>query len=303
MTFFPDGVLFFPVTPFSRRGGVDAGALREHVQSRLSHGAAGVFAACGTGEFHAMTTSEINEVVTTAVEAVNGEVPVVAGAGGTLGNAIETARMATDAGADALLLMPPYLVKGTQAGVVAWVRAIADEAGIPVIVYHRDAARLTREAMIDLLEDERVLGIKDGVGDVGLMQQITAWADTRARPAVFFNGQLTAEVSQSAYRAIGVDRYSSAVFAMHPPIALAFHAALRDGDDARRALLIREFFTPFVNLRDETAGFAVSLIKAGVRLRGHDVGPVRPPLVEPSSDQLRRLSELLTRADELVTGA
>lgn len=75
------GVLFFPVTPFSPSGAVDTAKLREHIGSRLSYQPGGVFPACGTGEFHALDIEEIRAVVTTGVSAVNGQVPVIAGAG------------------------------------------------------------------------------------------------------------------------------------------------------------------------------------------------------------------------------
>ncbi|MGA8787726.1 MAG: dihydrodipicolinate synthase family protein, partial [Paenarthrobacter sp.] len=86
-----DGVLFFPVTPFAEDGTVDVALLKEHITSRLPFGPGGVFPACGTGEFHALSIDEIRTVVTAAVEAVAGAVPVVSGAGGPLGHAIAAA--------------------------------------------------------------------------------------------------------------------------------------------------------------------------------------------------------------------
>jgi 5-dehydro-4-deoxyglucarate dehydratase len=142
--------------------------------------------------------------------------------------------------------------------------------------------------------------VKDGVGDVALMQRFVLTARETGRQILFFNGLLTAEMSQSAYRAIGVPRYSSAVFAMAPEIATAYFRAERDGDGATRDRLLTGFYGPLVALRDETPGFAVSLIKAGLRLRGEAVGSVRPPLVDPSPEQLDRLAALLDRGRELA---
>ncbi len=67
-----DGVLFFPVTPFTPEGTVDVDVLKEHISSRLPFGPGGVFPACGTGEFHALSIDEVRTVVTAAVEAVAG---------------------------------------------------------------------------------------------------------------------------------------------------------------------------------------------------------------------------------------
>ena len=58
--------------------------------------------------------------------------------------------------------------------------------------------------------------------------------------------------------------------------------------------------TPFVELRDKGQGYAVSLVKAGVRLRGLDVGEVRPPLHEPAGDHLKQLAQLIERGQALL---
>jgi 5-dehydro-4-deoxyglucarate dehydratase len=146
-----------------------------------------------------------------------------------------------------------------------------------------------------------VIGFKDGVGDIGTTQLVVlAVRDTGREDFLFFNGLLTAEVTQAAYRAIGVPLYSSAVFAMAPEIANGFYAAYTDGDEARREELLREFYRPLVALRDQVPGYAVSLIKAGVRLGGLPVGGVRAPLVDPTPEHERALAELLARGRELV---
>lgn len=288
-----DGVLFFPVTPFTAAGAPNLDVLAEHVASRLPFAPGGVFPACGTGEFHALSAGEVLDVVRTTVQAVEGRVPVIAGAGGPLGHAIELARGAADAGADGLLLLPPYLVSGTTTGLVAWVEAVAAASDLPVIVYHRGTARYTADAVTRLAENPKVVGFKDGTGDIGLAQEIVLAAAATGRDWAFFNGLLTAELSQGAYRGIGVPLYSSAAFAMIPELAALHYRADVDGDEGIRMSLLREFYTPLVRLRDETPGFGVSLIKAGLRLRGVDVGSVRPPLVDPAPEQEARLAALL----------
>ncbi|MFP5316136.1 MAG: 5-dehydro-4-deoxyglucarate dehydratase [Actinomycetes bacterium] len=295
------GVLFFPVTPFSPSGSVDPGMLREHIESRLPHQPGGVFPACGTGEFHALDLEEIRAVVTTAVRAVNGQVPVVAGTGGPLGHARAAARAAEEAGADALLVLPPYLVKGPTDGLIAYVEAVAAASGLPVIIYHRANGAFTADAVARLAANPKVVGFKDGVGDVGLAQEIvTAVAATGRTDFQFFNGLLTAELSQGAYRGLGIPLYSSAAFAMAPEIATAYYRAYIGNDEPARHRLIEGFYAPLVRLRDQTPGFGVSLIKAGLRLDGLDVGSVRPPLVDPSESQLVELKAILAAGRELA---
>lgn len=300
LTFRP-GVMFFPVTAFDASGAVDAAVTARHIRAGIDAGAAAVFAACGTGEFHALGTDEYATVLTAASAAVAGEVPLIGGAGGPLGHAITVGRAAREAGADALLVLPPYLVGGTQTGLIAYVEQIAEASGLPVVIYHRGAAQFTVDSIRHLMRDRRIIGIKDGVGDVALMQQFVLTAHAEGRDdLLFFNGLLTAEASQAAYSAIGVPRYSSAVFAMAPRIASAFLAAHEDGAIAAQHALLTEFYLPLVALRDTTPGYAVSLIKAGLRLRGMHVGSVRAPLVDPSPEHLERLAAILERGDALA---
>lgn len=296
-----DGVLFFPVTPFTPDGEVDVAILKEHITSRLPFGPGGVFPACGTGEFHALSIEEVRTVVTAAVEAVGGQVPVVAGAGGPLGHALAAARAAEEAGADALLVLPPYLVTGPSAGLVAYIEAVADASNLPVIVYHRGTAKYTAASMTRLAANPKVIGFKDGLGDVGLAQEIVSAIKATGRSDfALFNGLLTAELSQGGYRGLGIPLYSSAAFAMAPEIAKAYYDAYMAGDEVRRNALLEGFYAPLVRLRDQTPGFGVSLIKAGLRLGGLPVGSVRPPLVDPSEDQLLQLKSILAKGYELA---
>jgi 5-dehydro-4-deoxyglucarate dehydratase len=299
-----DGILFFPVTPFAAHGRVDTTVLDQHLATALAHGPGGVFPACGTGEYHALSASEAALVTRTTVAAVAGRVPVVAGAGGPLGHALEVARAAADAGADALLVLPPYLVSGPQPGLAAYVEAIAAAADLPVVVYHRANASYTVDTVRRLVANPRVIGFKDGVGDIGTAQLIVrAVAEEGRDDFAFFNGLLTAELTQAAYRGIGIPLYSSAAFAMAPDIANAYYRAYVGGDEDRRRALLDAFYAPLVALRDETPGFGVSLIKTGLRLGGLPVGGVRPPLVDPTPAQERRLAEILDAGRALVEPA
>ncbi|MEU1972644.1 5-dehydro-4-deoxyglucarate dehydratase [Microbacterium sp. NPDC019599] len=297
-----DGILFFPVTPFDAQVRVDTDVLEQHLSGSLAHAPGGVFPACGTGEFHALSATEVATVVRTAIAAVGGRVPVVAGAGGPLGHALEVARSAADAGADALLVLPPYLVSGPQPGLVAYVEAIAEASPLPVVVYHRGTAQYSVDAVRRLAANPKVVGFKDGVGDIGTAQLIVrAVAETGRHDLAFFNGLLTAELTQAAYRGIGIPLYSSAAFAMAPEIANAYYRAYVDGDEDRRLELLDGFYTPLVRLRDETPGFGVSLVKAGLRLGGLPVGGVRPPLVDPTPAQEEQLAAILEAGRALVS--
>ncbi|MEU3250344.1 5-dehydro-4-deoxyglucarate dehydratase [Streptomyces sp. NPDC006997] len=297
----PSGPLFFPVTAFGPDGAVDLDVYRAHVRRGVEAGAAAVFTCCGTGEFHALTPEEFEACVRAAVEESGGRVPVLAGAGYGTALAVRYARLAAAAGADGLLAMPPYLVVAGQEGLLRHYREIAAATALPVIVYQRDNAVFTPDTVVELARTDGVIGLKDGLGDLDLVQRVVSAVRTRAPGGfLYFNGLPTAEQTQLAYRAVGVPLYSSAVFCFAPEIALAFHRALETGDRATADRLLDGFYGPFVELRARGRGYAVALVKAGVRLRGLDVGEVRPPLHEPGDDHVKQLAHLIERGHALL---
>ncbi|MFC9961217.1 5-dehydro-4-deoxyglucarate dehydratase [Streptomyces nigra] len=297
----PGGPLFFPVTAFGPDGSVDLDTYRTHVRRGVEDGAAAVFACCGTGEFHALTPEEFQACVRAAVEAAEGRVPVVAGTGYGTALAVRYAALAEEAGADGLLAMPPYLVVAGQEGLLRHYRTLAASTALPVIVYQRDNAVLTPDTVVELARTDGIIGLKDGLGDLDLMQRTVSAVRTEASgDFLYFNGLPTAEQTQLAYRALGVTLYSSAVFCFAPEIALAFYRALHNGDEDTAGRLLDGFYRPFVELRAQGPGYAVALVKAGVRLRGLDVGEVRPPLHEPAEDHLKQLAQLIERGHTLL---
>ncbi|WP_194904292.1 5-dehydro-4-deoxyglucarate dehydratase [Catenulispora rubra] len=301
-----DGLLFFPVTPFhrlddGRAAGVDLDAFASHVASRVDlrdtpiGGPAAVFAACGTGEFWTLRLDEYTDVVRTAVATAAGRVPVIAGVGYGVEIAKGYAAAAEAAGADGLLVLPPYLVNGTQAGLRDHYTAVAAATSLDIIIYQRDNAIFTPESAAELAGVPNIVGFKEGKGDVDLMQRIVSAVRQRhGYDALhFLNGLPTAELSQLAYAGVGVTNYSSAAFCFAPDIAMAFYSAYRNHDAVLTAELIDRFYKPLVELRNQGVGYAVSLVKAGVRLDGLDVGPVRPPLSEARPDHVEQLAGLI----------
>ncbi|WP_405809075.1 5-dehydro-4-deoxyglucarate dehydratase [Streptomyces sp. NBC_00210] len=296
------GPLFFPVTAYGPDGALDLDAFRAHVRNGIDSGAAAVFACCGTGEFHALTPEEFGECVAAAVAETAGEVPVVAGVGYGTALALQYARIAEAAGADGLLAMPPYLVVADQPGLLHHYTALAEGTSLDVIVYQRDNAVFTPETVVELAQVDGIIGLKDGHGDLDLMQRIVSAVrrELPDRDFLYFNGLPTAELTGLAYRGIGITLYSSAVFAFAPDIALAFHRALATGDDKTVGRLLDGFFVPLVELRSLGRGYAVSLVKAGVRLGGLEVGEVRPPLSEPLDIHIKALAALIERGRALL---
>jgi 5-dehydro-4-deoxyglucarate dehydratase len=289
-----NGLLFFPITPYQDDGNVDLAELAAHIKRGVDAGAGGVFVACGTGEFSALEPGEYADSVAAAVETAAAQVPVFAGAGGPVRTARRFADLALGAGAAGILLLPPYLTEASGAGLVGYVREATRE-DLPAIVYNRANARFNEESAAQVARLPQVIGLKDGAGDLDLMSRIVRAVrdEVDDQSFLFFNGMPTAEVTQRAYRAIGVPLYSSAAFAFAPRVALAYYDALERDDQATLAALDRAFYHPLARLRAKGSGYAVSLIKAGAELAGYTSGGVRPPLTEVAPAHREELARIL----------
>ncbi|MGW1592635.1 5-dehydro-4-deoxyglucarate dehydratase [Streptomyces sp. NPDC002343] len=291
------GVLSFPLTAFHDDGTLDADGFRAHVAGRLATAPGALFPACGTGEFFSLDEDEYRTVVSVAVREAAGRVPVVAGTGYGWAQAARFARIAEEAGADALLVLPHYLTEAPQDGLAAQLEHLAARTRLPLVAYQRGQVSYTAGTLRRVARIPNVIGLKDGHSDLDRLQRLTLAAPDGF---LFFNGAATAEIQARAYAAVGVPAYSSAVHAFAPEIAGAFFAALRAGDHGTVDELLRGFYVPFVELRDRVPGYAVSLVKAAARLRGHRVGPVRAPLADPAPADLADLKALLTAGLDLV---
>jgi 5-dehydro-4-deoxyglucarate dehydratase len=291
------GVLSFPLTSFHEDGSLAPEGCRAHVAAQLETAPGAVFPACGTGEFFSLDEDEYRQVVTIAVEEAGGRVPVVAGIGYGWAQAVRFARIAEEAGADALLVLPHYLVAAPQDGLVAQLEQIAARTRLPLIAYQRGQVAFTADSLRSIARIPNVIGLKDGHSDLDRLQRLTLAAP---EDFLFFNGASTAEIQARAYATVGVPAYSSAVHAFAPEIANAFFTALQKEDLATVETLLRDFYVPLVELRDRVPGYAVSLVKAAARLRGRPVGPVRAPLTDPSAADLADLKALLTTGLDLV---
>jgi 5-dehydro-4-deoxyglucarate dehydratase len=285
------GLLSFPLTDFDAKGDFNARGYAQRLEWLAPYGASALFAAGGTGEFFSLTGDEYPHVIRTAVQTCKGKVPIIAGAGGPTRFAMACAQAAEEAGAHGILLLPHYLTEAGQEGLAAHVEAVCRSVKFGVIVYNRGVCRLQPDTLARLAERcPNLVGFKDGIGDIELMVSIYQKMGDRF---AYLGGLPTAEVYAAAYKALGTPVYSSAVFNFIPKTAMAFYEAVRTDDHATQHRLLREFFMPYLELRNRMPGYAVSIVKAGARLVGHDAGPVRPPLTDLKQDELDRLQALI----------
>jgi 5-dehydro-4-deoxyglucarate dehydratase len=285
------GLLSFPVTHFGDNLEFQPKPYQEHIAWLLSHKPAGLFAAGGTGEFFSLTLSEFSSVVRAAVGQTAKQVPLVAGCGYGTAMAKEFAKAAEDAGADGILLLPPYLVGSEQAGLAAHVEAVCASTKLGVIMYNRDNAVLD-DASLELLchRCPNLVGFKDGVGDIERMTRIYARLGDRL---TYIGGLPTAETFALPYLELGVTTYSSAIFNFLPNFALEFYAAVRRRDHAAVFAGLRELVLPYIQIRNRRKGYAVSIVKAGMKAVGRAAGPVRSPLTDLTEAEQQELAKLI----------
>ena len=285
------GLLSFPLTDFDTNGDFNAKAYAARLEWLAPYGATALFAAGGTGEFFSLTAEEYPAIIQTAVDVCRGKVPIIAGAGGPTRFAIQCAQAAERAGAHGVLLLPHYLTEAGQEGLIAHVEAVCKSVTFGVIVYNRNVCKLTPDSLAILAERcPNLIGFKDGVGDIELMSSIYMRMGDRF---AYLGGLPTAEVYAAAYKALGTPVYSSAVFNFIPKTAMQFYEAVRTDDMATQHRLLRQFFMPYLEIRNRGQGYAVSIVKAGAALVGHPAGPVRPPLTDLKPAELEALRGLI----------
>jgi 5-dehydro-4-deoxyglucarate dehydratase len=287
------GLLSFPITDFAANGDFRADTYAKRLEWLAPYGATALFAAGGTGEFFSLEPTEYAQIIRTAVDTCTGVVPILAGAGGPNRVAIQYAQEAERLGAKGILLLPHYLSEANQDGVAAHVDQVCKAVKIGVVVYNRNVCRLQPHHLEKLAADNpNLIGYKDGLGDIELMVSIRRRLGDRFS---YLGGLPTAEVYASAYKAMGVPVYSSAVFNFIPKTAMDFYRAVAADDHATVNRLLDTFFLPYLELRNLGAGYAVSIIKAGARIVGHDAGPVRPPLLDLKPAESERLAALIAK--------
>ena len=285
------GLMSFPVTDFDAQGNFRPDTYAARLEWLAPYGASALFAAGGTGEFFSLTGDEYPAIIKTAVDTCRGKVPIIAGAGGPTRFAMACAQEAERLGAHGILLLPHYLSEAGQEGLIKHVQAVCNSVQFGVIVYNRNVCKLTAESLAILADRcPNLIGFKDGVGDIEAMVSIYQRLGSRF---AYLGGLPTAEVYAAAYKALGAPVYSSAVFNFIPKTAMDFYRAVAADDRATQHRLLHDFFMPYLAIRNRAPGYAVSIVKAGARIVGHDAGPVRPPLTDLRPDEVDQLAALI----------
>lgn len=176
-------------TPFAADGALDLDAFSRLLEYQLQGGTQGVVVAGSTGEAHMLEEDEFEQLLSTAVQVVAGRVPVIAGTGeaGTA-KTIRLTQRAGELGADAALVVTPFYVRPTQAGLVQHFLQVAERGSLPIILYNvpsRTGCDLLPSSVAALRDDPGILGIKEAVGDPS---RIRALAELGRADFVYLSG-------------------------------------------------------------------------------------------------------------------
>jgi 4-hydroxy-tetrahydrodipicolinate synthase len=276
-------------------GDVDEPTLRRYTEFLVDGGVHGLFPCGSIGEFTSLTAGQRRRVVETVVDA-SGDVPVYAGCGDTSLAAVrEHVDAAAAAGADAAVVVTPYYLSTTQAGLERFLRAVADDAALPVVLYNipgltgQDVAVETVRA---LATHENVVGIKDTTGDVGRLFDLVA-----ETPADFRVLQGSTDLAVASLDA-GADGLVAGPANFLPAAVASLVESHRDGDREAAARTMQERLVPVVRAMATVPTAAA--VKHLVGVAGHDVGDPLPPLPELSPDDralLERRFEQAVAAD------
>jgi 4-hydroxy-tetrahydrodipicolinate synthase len=276
-------VLTAMITPLADDGTIDlAGAqeLAAHLVDRGAHD--GVVVAGTTGESPTVTDAEQRAVLEAVLDAVGDRAVVVAGVGtNDTAHSIEKARDAERLGAHGLLVVTPYYNKPPQAGLLRHFTAIADSTDLPVMLYDippRVVVPIEVETLVRAAEHPKIVAVKDAKGDLGAV----AWTLARTDLA-YYSGEDMLNLPLLALGAVGV--VSVVGHVVGPRLAELINAV--ESGDLVKARAVNESLLPVYTGIFRTQG--VIMVKAALRELGLPAGPVRPPLVDATPEQIAQL--------------
>jgi 1-pyrroline-4-hydroxy-2-carboxylate deaminase len=285
------GIIPAVTTPFDASGSVDVAALADNVTALLDGGVHGIVATGTMGEAASLSSQERRTVVDAVVEAVGRRVPVVVGvSAGTPAAAIALAADAADAGADALMMLPPLGYRGDADEIVAHYRAVGEAGGLPLMAYNNPDASGTdmRARLIARLYEEvdEVVAVKECSGDARRIQEIIGAAPGLE---VLVGGDDWALEGFCA----GATGWVSGVADVIPRECVELYEACRAGDlDTARAIYAR--LLPLA--RFDMTPKLVQYFKAAMDEVGLAGGPTRPPRLPLSDDERAALRDAMAVA-------
>jgi len=280
------GAIVALVTPFKENFDVDFDAYGRLIDFQLDNNIDGIVPCGCTGEAATLGHDEQQDVIKFCIERVNGRVPVIAGTGSNnTKEALGLTKFAKDVGADAALVITPYYNKPTVEGQLAHYRLIADEGGLPVMLYNvpgRTGTKMLPETIAELSKNDRIVSVKEACGDVDQVSKIRALCDIN-----IMSGDDSLTLPMMAVGGSGVVSVSANVA---PQKVHDMCQAFLDGDAAKACDLHYKLLPLFGGLFFETNPLPV---KAALAKMGLIQNVLRLPLTPAKGETQARLEPIL----------
>jgi len=291
----PGGIIPALVTPFNADESLDEQGLRDVVEHVIKGGVHGVFAAGTQGEFYALEDDERQRVFEIVVDQVAGRVPVFAGSGATTtAQAVKLSQIAAGAGADAVTVLTPYLIKPSQTELRAHYTAIADAVSLPVMLYTNPGSTgtaLESETVKGLAEIDNIIGIKDSGGDAAVTRQFIEMTASDFSVLVGNDG-LIFEMLKA-----GADGAIAATANVVPRLASGIYEDLQRGAEETA----REKQALLMELRNTfKLGTFPVVIKEAMEIIGICSGRTSRPVAALSENARRSLQQVIDRLAEYL---
>lgn len=276
------------ITPMNEDGSVNFKELGNIVEDQIANHTDAIIVCGTTGESATMGTEEHLKVIKYVCDAVNGRVPVIAGAGSNdTAYGVDLAKEATDCGADALLVVTPYYNKTSQEGLVKHYNYIADRVTKPIIVYNvpsRTGLNIKPETYAKLGEHPMIYGVKEANGDISALAKSIAIAGDKL---TFYSGN---DDQITSFMSLGAKGVISVLSNVCPRETHEITQAALDGDFKKSAELQLKYLELCNKLFSDVNPVPV---KAAMNMMGWKAGECRLPLANMSADKEKALEECL----------
>ena len=276
------------ITPMYEDGSINFDELGRIVEDQIARGTDAIVICGTTGESPTLSDEEHTACIRYAVKQAAGRVPVIAGTGSNdTKYAIWLSQQAQADGADALLLVTPYYNKTTQAGLIAHFTAMADAAGIPVILYNvpsRTGLNIAPETALELSRHPLINGIKEASGNISQVAKIAQLCGDELNIYSGNDDQVVPLLS------LGGKGVISVVSNVKPELMHDCCKAWFDGDTRKACQLQLEILPLADALFCEVNPIPV---KYAMNVLGWNAGACRLPLVEPSDAHKEKIEQAL----------
>ena len=286
------GIVGFGITPFHKNLQINLEALRHNAEHLAEHCDA-IIPLGHNGELFSLTPEEQRSVACAVIDAVDRRRPVIVGVGFPIGIAREMAKSAEIAGADGILVLPPY-EQHNDDGLYDYFRSIASATRLGVLLFQTPSFNFSLKLLRRLSEVPNIVGMKDEHGE--MKQFVRQWKVSRDSIKPMCG---VGEILAPSYFALGVDVFTSGIVNFMPKTSNNLLRLLGERKFQAAVQLVEDEVIPIFDLRARRPGYMTLVIKEAMNLCGMNAGPARPPISSLAGSEREELRSILARLNLL----